>query len=480
VTDSFLLASALLLLLLVPFGAHRIRLLWLLLKYPRRREAARWGGELPSVLVQVPVYNEANVVTRAIDAACSLDYPKARLTVQVLDDSDDETPGIAAQRIEHWRESGVEVRHLRRAARDGFKAGALAAGMRFNGAEFILVLDADFVAPPDLIHKLLPPFADPRVGAVQAAWAHLDADASWLARAQALFLDGHFAIEHEARYRAGLFFNFNGSGGMWRRACIEDAGGWSADTLTEDVDLSYRAQLRGWRFAYLDHVSVPAELPGTLRAVETQQARWAQGGIQTGRKLLPRIWKARLPLAIKLEATAHTFGHVVHAVSFLFAAAVAFLGWATPDGLAGLPGWLPGALFAAALIPFMAFYAVATVIRGRGRLVRSVVEGLTLGLGLAAPLTVAVVRGMRHRDKTPFRRTPKFGAGGGAATYTAVGSPLASILRMAVAASLAVTAARLLATGAEAASLTALFAIGYGISVGEGLRKTPRLRRQAS
>ncbi|MDX1577542.1 MAG: glycosyltransferase, partial [Gemmatimonadota bacterium] len=260
--------------LLLPFGAHRLRLLWLRLRRPPRTESPTWRGPLPRVTVQLPVYNEANVIERLIDAACELDYPRDRLEIQVLDDSDDETAALAAERARSWRARGLRIRHIRRGSRSGFKAGALAHGVARAEGEFFLVLDADFVPGPDLIHRLLPPFADGRVGAVQAAWDHLESDGSWLARAQKLFLDAHFAIEHEARYRAGLFFNFNGSGGMWRRRTIEDAGGWQSDTLTEDVDLSYRAQLRGWRFAYLDDVRVPAELPRTLRAVEIQQSRW--------------------------------------------------------------------------------------------------------------------------------------------------------------------------------------------------------------
>lgn len=460
--------------LLAPLGAHRLRLLWLRLRSPARRESREWAGDLPIVTVQLPVYNEANVVERLLDAACVLDYPADRLEIQLLDDSDDETTAIAAERVRHWRARGLDVRHIRRQRRDGFKAGALARGLARARGDFLLVLDADFVPPPDLIPRLLGPFVDPEVGAVQAAWAHLDDDSSWLTRAQALFLDAHFAIEHEARYRAGLFFNFNGSAGMWRRACIEGAGGWSADTLTEDVDLSYRAQLAGWRFAYLDDVRVPAELPGSLRAVEIQQERWTQGGIQSARKLLPAMWRAPLPAAVKIEATAHLVGHVVHPLTLALGVALAVSGWL---GLAGaaLPGWVHGLALAMATVPFLLFYGVACRLRGRTPwdAVRRTGEALLLGLGLGVPLTLAVLRGARGR-RTPFARTPKEGFRRRVG-YIATGGLTARWLRAALTIVLGGAAANL-ALGGAVASLpfTGLFAAGYLASTAESLRPAPR------
>jgi len=458
------------LVLLAPLGAHRLRLLWLRLRLPARDESRDWTGDLPVVTVQLPVYNEANVVERLLDAACTLAHPADRLEIQLLDDSDDETAGIAAARVRRWRARGVDVRHIRRSARDGFKAGALAYGLARARGEFLLVLDADFVPAPDLIRRLLGPFTDPGVGAAQAAWDHLEDGGSWLTRAQALFLDAHFAIEHEARHRAGLFFNFNGSAGMWRRDCVIDAGGWSADTLTEDVDLSYRAQLAGWRFAYLDDVRVPAELPGTLRAVEIQQERWTQGGIQSARKLLPAVWRAPLPVAVKVEATAHLLGHVVHPLTLALGAALAASGWL---GLAGaaLPGWVHGVALGMATLPFLLFYGVACRLRRRraGDSVRRTGDALLLGLGLGVPLTLAVLRGLVGW-RTGFARTPKAGFRRRVA-YAAAGGLPGRWTRAALAVVLAGAAANLALGGATASlPFTGLFALGYLASTAESLR----------
>ncbi|WP_419162328.1 glycosyltransferase [Candidatus Palauibacter sp.] len=460
-----------LLALLAPFGAHRLRLLWLRVRRPARTEARTWRGPLPMVTVQLPVFNEANVIERVIDAACRLDYPADRLEIQVLDDSEDETTQLASRRVRFWHARGVGIRHVRRASREGFKAGALAHGVATSRGDFLLVLDADFVPPAGLIRDLLPPFDDPEVGAVQAAWEHLSPDATWLTRAQALFLDAHFAIEHEARYRAGLFFNFNGSAGMWRKDCVEAAGGWQSDTLTEDVDLSYRAQLAGWRFVYRDNVRVPAELPSSLRAVEIQQSRWTQGGIQSARKLLPRIWRQRLPMAIKFEATAHLVGHVVHPLTLTMAAALAATGWLARPGF-GLPSSVHAAAVLLATVPFVLFYGAAGSIRKRRRLGRRIVEALLLGLGLGVPLTFAVLRGCGGRE-TPFARTPKRGFAPTVA-YRArlAGGP--ALLRVALAVALvgAVVNAALLGLPA-AVPFTGLFAAGYALASRESLRMPP-------
>lgn len=465
------LAYLALLAFLAPFGAHRLRLLWLRARRPARAEARAWRGPLPVVTVQLPVFNEANVIERLIDAACRLDYPAERLEVQVLDDSDDETVALAARRIRHWRARGLDIRHVRRRSRTGFKAGALAHGTSIARGDFIVVLDADFVPPPALIRDLLPPFDDPAVGAVQAAWDHLSPDATWLTRAQALFLDAHFAVEHEARYRAGLFFNFNGSAGMWRKDCIEAAGGWQSDTLTEDVDLSYRAQLAGWRFVYRDDVRVPAELPSSLRAVEIQQSRWTQGGIQSARKLLPRIWRASLPVTHKLEATAHLAGHVVHPLTLAMAAALAAAGWLAGTGL-GLPAIVHAGALLFATVPFVLFYGTAGVVRRRRRLARRILEALLLGLGLGVPLTFAVARGLAGR-RTPFARTPKRGFAPTVAYRAGLaGGP--AILRLALAVVLAGAVVNVGLTGSAAViPFTALFAAGYALASRECLRSSP-------
>ena len=282
------------------YGVHRLVLVVLYARH-RRRGAPRPPApeEWPRVTVQLPLYNELYVARRLIDAVCRLDYPRDRLEIQVLDDSTDETAEIVRAEVARRRAAGFAIHHLRRAERTGFKAGALAAGLERTGGELIAVFDADFVPGPEFLKAAVPYFADPRVGMVQGRWEHLNRDYSLLTRVQALLLDGHFVIEHAARNRAGCFFNFNGTAGVWRRAAIAAAGGWRHDTLTEDLDLSYRAQLAGWRFVYLPDLSVPAELPVDVGGFKSQQYRWAKGSIQTARKLLGRVLAAPLPLRVK-------------------------------------------------------------------------------------------------------------------------------------------------------------------------------------
>lgn len=399
-------------LLLVPLSLHR----GILLLRSRRDPPLlppRWAGPLPSVLVQLPMYNEPEVAARAIDAAASLDHPAELLEIQILDDSTDDTPERVRERVDFWRARGVRIIHRRRIHRRGFKAGALAEGLRESTAPFVLILDADFVSPPSLIRDLLPPFSDPGIGMVQGRWDHLNREESVLTRAQGALLDAHFAIEHRGRWAAGLFFNFNGSGGMWRRSCIMDAGGWHEDTLTEDLDLSYRAQLRGWRFAYLDTVGVPGELPPRLGSLEIQQGRWVQGGVQTARKLLPRILRERgLPLRIRGEAALHLLGHGAHPLTVL-------AGMLVPQallarGVAGLPS--PGGWDAVlALLLFLPLLALpATALRSRGQPWRRVLTdapaALVVGISLTIPLALAFFRGWRSGPAV-FHRTPKEGGG---------------------------------------------------------------------
>ncbi|MEE9579054.1 MAG: glycosyltransferase [Gemmatimonadota bacterium] len=455
------LAYALVLMLLLPFGAHRLVMLWRRLRRPPIAVPERWIGDLPPVTVQLPVYNEANVVGRLIDAACSLDYPSDRLEIQLLDDSTDETSAIAAARVAAWRRRGRRIEHLRRGSRCGYKAGALAHGLRRARGDLLLVLDADFVPHRALVRELLPPFSDPHVGMVQAAWSYLNETDNWLTRAQALLLDAHFQIEHEARFRSGLFFNSNGTAGMWRRECIEAAGGWRAATLTEDLDLSYRAQLAGWRFIFTSGVDVASELPAEMRAVEVQQERWAQGGVQTARLLLPSIWRSPHRLAVKAEATAHLLGHVVHPVTLLLAAALSVLGF-SGAGRDWLPAWLHALGVSAATLPFVAFAALAGLQRGipLHELPRRIVEALALGVGLGVPLTWAVARGALGGD-TPFIRTPKKGART-VRSYRAAPHVAPAAWRAVAGLSLGVAAVFLVGGGARApALLTGLFAAGY-------------------
>ena len=262
---------------------------------------------LPHVLLQLPLYNEAQVVGRLIDTVAELSYPRDRLTIQVLDDSTDETVGIAAEHVRRAQERGVDIHHVRRPSREGFKAGALAYGMELNDAPFIAILDADFLPQADFIEQLILEFRDHQVGAVQARWGHINREDSFLTLGQGALLDGHFINEHGGRFARDTFFNFNGTAGIWRRACIEDAGGWSGRTLTEDLDLSYRAQIKGWQFVFRPDVLVPAELPDDVTSFKVQQHRWAKGSIETALYVLPTLLTSRMvSFRQKYEALAHS------------------------------------------------------------------------------------------------------------------------------------------------------------------------------
>ena len=265
----------------------------------------------PAVCVQLPIYNERYVAERLLDAVCEIDWPRDIFTVQVLDDSDDDTVQILARRIAHWQRHGVEVAHVRRGTRAGFKAGALAYGLRHTTAEYVAIFDADFVPPGDFLRRTIGSFADPRVAFVQTRWGHLDEGYSWFTRLQALFIDFHFLVEQSVRSARGYFVNFTGSAGVWRRAAIEDAGGWTASTLTEDLDLSYRAQLRGWKAAYLEDLVVPEELPVSIDAYRNQQSRWATGSFQCAFRLLRPVWSSHNSIALKVQATIHLLAYGV-------------------------------------------------------------------------------------------------------------------------------------------------------------------------
>jgi cellulose synthase/poly-beta-1,6-N-acetylglucosamine synthase-like glycosyltransferase len=320
--DVFLTCYFLVLGVLCIYGLHRYSLVWLY--YRHRSRAPKLTAcfrELPTITVQLPMYNEPAVARRIIEATAALDYPRDRLEIQVLDDSTDDTVRIVSETVEALRQRGVDAVCLHRNDRTGFKAGALAEGLRLAKGEFLCVFDADFVPVPGTLKELIHYFADPQVGLVQARWVHVNRSESLLTKAQAVLLDGHFVIEHAARNRSGRFMSFNGTAGMWRKECIEDAGGWQHDTLTEDLDLSYRAQLKGWKFVYLSEVTAPAELPPEMRAFKVQQHRWTKGGAQTLRKLLPAIMRSRLPLRIKVEA----FFHLTSCIVYLFMVALTMM-----------------------------------------------------------------------------------------------------------------------------------------------------------
>jgi len=405
-----LIAYYVVLSLLAVYGAHRAFLVHLY--YRHRGNDPRPAGSLerlPVVTVQLPLYNEVYVVERLVEAVVALDYPKELLEVQILDDSTDETRDVARAVAERYRERGYDVRYLSRDHRRGFKAGALQAGLESARGEFLLILDADFVPCPELLRECLPHFSDSGVGMVQARWEHLNRDFSLLTRIQSIFLDGHFVIEHTARNRSGRFFNFNGTAGIWRRRCLEDAGGWNSDTLTEDLDASYRAQLAGWRFVYLKDLAVPAELPVDMNGFKSQQHRWTKGSIQTGRKLLPAIFRSDYPWKVKAEAFFHLTNNFSHLLVVLLALLI-FPAIVIREQI----GWQKLAvfdfpLFFGASFSFIAFYVSSQ--REIGRSWKPALKYMPFLMSIGIGLSLSNVRGVLEAvvgSPTEFTRTPKY------------------------------------------------------------------------
>jgi cellulose synthase/poly-beta-1,6-N-acetylglucosamine synthase-like glycosyltransferase len=312
------------LLVLSIYGIHRYFVLFLYYKYykfgPRDEAPTMDTADYPSVTVQLPLYNELYVARRVIRAAAGMRYPKHLLRIQILDDSTDDTRIVANTTAEELRAEGFSVEYRHRRIREGYKAGALKEGLERTPDELVAIFDADFVPPPDFLERTVPYFQKPEVGMVQTRWGYLNRDYSLLTRMQSILLDGHFILEHTARFLSGRFFNFNGTGGMFRRRAILESGGWQGDTLTEDLDLSYRAQLRGWKFVFLRDVVCPSELPVDIFGFKTQQHRWTKGSIQVGKKLLGRIWRSDAPLRVKLEATFHLSANLSYVLLVLLSA----------------------------------------------------------------------------------------------------------------------------------------------------------------
>jgi cellulose synthase/poly-beta-1,6-N-acetylglucosamine synthase-like glycosyltransferase len=392
------------------YGVHRYFIIYLFLKHRNLRpQPASHFTQLPKVTMQLPIFNEVYVVERLLRAVSELDYPRELLQIQVLDDSTDDTREITSSCAAKLRERGFNVALIHRVDRTGFKAGALAVGLEAAEGEFVCILDADFVPQPDLLKHTIHFFTDPRVGMIQTRWGHLNRGYSLLTRVQAMFLDGHLLLEQTARSRSGRFFNFNGTAGLWRRTCIEEAGGWQHDTLTEDLDLSYRAQLAGWKFVFLPDVVTPAELPVDMNGFKSQQHRWTKGSIQTCKKLLPRIWQSKLPMPIKLEAT----GHLTSNFAYLLLACLCVL---LHPSTGGPQGWARTLLidipiFLTASVSVAVFYICAQrELHPRGWLKEILLLPclLALGVGLSLNNARAVVEAM-FNHKSDFKRTPKYG-----------------------------------------------------------------------
>ena len=394
-------------LLLFGFGLNLLYLTWRATRLRPRAERAIARGDEPLVCVQVPVYNERYVAERVLDAVCEIDWPKDRLEVQVLDDSDDETTSIVARRAATWRLEGVRIAHVRRGTRLGYKAGALAYGLTLTEAPLVAIFDADFVPPRDFLRRTVGAFEDPKIGFAQARWGHLDEGYSWFTRLQALAIDFHFLVEQAVRSADGYFTNFTGTAGIWRRAAIEDSGGWSADTLTEDLDLSYRAQLRGWRAAYLENLVVPEELPVSIDAYRRQQSRWATGSFQSAFKLLLPVLRSRNRAAVKLQATVHLLAYGIGPLMLLQLMWYPVLLFTL--GRRGLPWPLADAgilILPIAVSPWFGFIVAQT------RLGRRWWSGLpslvcqVVGAGMSLTALIALLRATRRGGK--FVRTPKY------------------------------------------------------------------------
>jgi len=394
------------------YGLHRYTLVWL---YYRNRKNATHAPvsrfeHLPRVTIQLPIYNEQFVIDRLIESVCRIEYPRDRLEIQVLDDSTDETQEVAQIIVDRYRTLGYPIVYIHRSNRHGFKAGALDEGLHTASGEFIAIFDADFLPPPDWLMRVIHHFAEPTVGMVQTRWTHLNRDYSFLTQVEAILLDGHFVLEHGARSRSGVFFNFNGTAGMWRRCTIDQAGGWQHDTLTEDTDLSYRAQIIGWQFKYLQDVECPAEVPIEMTAFKTQQQRWAKGLIQTSKKILPRVFRSDVPLRTKIEAWYHLTANisyplmVVLSVLLMPAMIIRFYqGW-----------WemlyIDFPLFLASTFSISSFYLVSQKELHPRRWYRTFLYLpflMALGIGLTITNTMAVMEAL-FGIKSAFKRTPKY------------------------------------------------------------------------
>ncbi|MBP9159415.1 MAG: glycosyltransferase family 2 protein [Flavobacteriales bacterium] len=413
-----LIIYGLLLSFILLFSVVQLQLAWVYMRQSRKPQSRPMAGDgpLPFVTVQLPLYNERHVVERLIDQVAAMDWPRDRFEVQVLDDSNDETETLAAARIADWRARGIDMQHVRRPDRKGFKAGALAYGTEHAKGELIAVFDADFLPPKDMLKKVAPWFNDPKMGMVQTRWGHINRDSNLLTQLQAFGLDAHFSVEQVGRNSMGRFINFNGTAGVWRKACITDAGGWRPDTLTEDLDLSYRAQLKGWKFHYLEDVVSPAELPAAMNALKTQQYRWNKGAAECVVKNLPAV--LRDP-ELSFPTKVHALFHLMNSTVFVCILGTALLSVPLLLVKQSHPEFRVlfdiAIVFTFALLALVLFYGAAhrrhyQGWRGALRFLWTFPVFLSVSMGLSLHNAIAVIEGYIGR-KSPFLRTPKSGAG---------------------------------------------------------------------
>ncbi len=395
------------------FSLGQLHLAW----YYKKRKGSSTSVEVldpsksPLVTVQLPIYNELYVVERLIEAVSKFDYPKNRLEIQVLDDSDDHTSELISEKVKALQSEGLDITHIQREHRAGFKAGALQHGLKRAKGEFLAIFDADFLPHPDFLRRTLLYFEDSEIGMVQTRWGHVNKNYSLLTKLQAFGLDAHFSVEQQGRSNAGSFINFNGTGGVWRKSCVVDSGGWSADTLTEDLDLSYRAQFKGWKFKYLEDVVAPAELPVLMPAIKSQQFRWNKGAAETARKNLKQILRSNWSLTKKMHAVFHLFNSSVFVcllVAALLSIPMLFIKNTHPEF--NLLFHL-GSLFLLGFFSITYFYWIANqqVIKNKpGQYFLKIFPSfLTVSMGLSLHNTIAVLEGLLG-FKSPFVRTPKF------------------------------------------------------------------------
>lgn len=396
------------------FGAHGFNMIYYYFKtFPMRTKDLNETDfileDYPVVTIQIPLYNEKYVITRLIDSVLRMDYPKDRLEIQILDDSTDETTGIIGEHIKRYLDSGFDIKHIHRTNREGFKAGALKVGLEKARGEFVAVFDADFIPRKKFLKRTIPYFYKfEKLGLVQTRWEHLNREYSLMTKTQAIALDGHFVIEQAVRNRAGFFINFNGTGGIWRKECIFDAGNWEADTLTEDLDLSYRAQMKGWKFIYLINFTSPAELPSDIGALKSQQFRWTKGAIETAKKIYPKVLKSHLPLKLKIQSFIHLYSNLAY--PFILLAAILNL----PVMLIKLTGNYDTvfkfmSLFIFAFISSFLFYLYSQkdVYPDWQKRIIYFPVFLAGSMGFSVNNTKAVLEGLLDK-KSEFVRTPKY------------------------------------------------------------------------
>jgi cellulose synthase/poly-beta-1,6-N-acetylglucosamine synthase-like glycosyltransferase len=414
------------LVILAIYGLHRYWLVYEYYKYRRNipgppAPVQSW----PRVTVQLPIFNERYVIERLVEAIALFDYPKELLDIQVLDDSTDETQQVARACVERHAVQGLPIEYIHRTNREGFKAGALENGLKTARGEFVAIFDADFIPQSDFLRRTIPYFVDSekgrQIGMVQTRWTYLNRDYSLLTQVETILLDGHFVVEHGARSRRGTYFNFNGTAGVWRRAAIESAGGWEHDTLTEDTDLSYRAQLKGWKFLYLPEIECASELPVDMNGFKAQQARWAKGLIQTAKKILPKVLQSNAPWHVKSEAFFHLTANISYPLMVLFSAML------LPAMIVRFyQGWfqmlvidLP--LFLASTCSISSFYLVAQKeLRPKNWWTTFLYMPfvMAIGIGISIRNAQAVLEALVGK-KSEFARTPKFRIEGKSGTFVA-------------------------------------------------------------